>query len=320
MNEPWGLSGPQFLEVYGAGMAAVIVIPLLARQVIRRLAGGRRQPAEAAGELDVYQAGYLAGGPRRAAQVIVAELTQAGALRVSSQGQVSLADPGLAAASPAVRVHGVRTDLIPFGDSTQAVLKALARDEGVKATGRELGAAGLVVLPARQRPVFVIAAVLIGALHAAAIARFMEAAANHRPAGDLTALFILSLVMSVILVVRLRRQPWLTPGGAACLRRLHQAGQDAISVPTAPYPAFAGDGVAEDSVAGDGSPGAGLPGSGFPGAGEAALLGVALLGFTALTDTELRGALLAGMPSPGSGGGGGGGCGGGGCGGGGCGG
>jgi uncharacterized protein (TIGR04222 family) len=301
VNEPWGLSGPQFLEVYGAGMAAVIVIPLLARQVIRWLPGRRRGPA--AGELDAYQAGYLAGGPRRAAEVIVAELTQTGALRVSSQGQISLVDPRRAAASPAVRVHGVRTDQIPFGDKTHGALKALARDDGVQEIGRELVAAGLVVRRQRQRLVLVIAAVLIAALHAAAIARFMEAAANHRPAGDLTGLFILSIVMSVFLVVRLLRQPWRTRRGGACLRRLQRAGRDGISLPTAAQAAFAGDGL--------------------PAAGQAALLGVALLGFTALADTGLRGALLAGMPSPGSGGGysggsscgGGGGCGGGGCGG-----
>src|SRR6201999_1140212 len=83
MNQPWGLSGPQFLEVYGAATAAVIVIPLLARQVTRWLPAGRRDPG--AGGPEPAQAGYLAGGPRRAAEVIVAELGQAGALRVSNQ-------------------------------------------------------------------------------------------------------------------------------------------------------------------------------------------------------------------------------------------
>ena len=29
MNQPWGLSGPQFLGIYGAGMAAFVAVPWL---------------------------------------------------------------------------------------------------------------------------------------------------------------------------------------------------------------------------------------------------------------------------------------------------
>ncbi len=57
MNQPWGLSGPQFLWIYGAGMAAFIAAPVLLARVLG--AASSRAPASV---LDAYEVGYLAGG------------------------------------------------------------------------------------------------------------------------------------------------------------------------------------------------------------------------------------------------------------------
>lgn len=86
MGQPWGLSGPQFLGVYAAGIGLTIVIPLIIRQVIRGLPGRRIRC-----ELDPYEVGYLVGGPRRAAEVVIAEGVDCGALRVDSSGRVTRA-------------------------------------------------------------------------------------------------------------------------------------------------------------------------------------------------------------------------------------
>ena len=35
MSQPWGLSGPQFLVIYGVGTAVAVVVPFLLRLLIR---------------------------------------------------------------------------------------------------------------------------------------------------------------------------------------------------------------------------------------------------------------------------------------------
>ena len=84
MGQPWGLSGPQVLGLYAAGIGLTIVIPFIIRQVIRGLPGRRTRR-----ELDPYEVGYLVGGPRRAAEVVIAEGVDCGALRVDSTGKVT---------------------------------------------------------------------------------------------------------------------------------------------------------------------------------------------------------------------------------------
>ena len=68
MSQPWGLSGPQFLVIYGVGTAVVFAVPFLLR-LLTRFASS----ADAERQLDPCEAGYLAGGPTRAAQVVIAD-------------------------------------------------------------------------------------------------------------------------------------------------------------------------------------------------------------------------------------------------------
>jgi uncharacterized protein (TIGR04222 family) len=83
MDQPWGLSGPQFLLVYGAGLVVALAAPSLLRLLVRWVPGTRFDR-----QLGACQAGYLAGGPGRAAEVVIAELVSRGALRVDSTGRV----------------------------------------------------------------------------------------------------------------------------------------------------------------------------------------------------------------------------------------
>lgn len=84
MSRPWGLTDLEFLGVYGAGILLTLIIPLVIWQLVRRL------PVRAvARELTPYEVGYLAGGPDRVAEVIIAEQVESGALRVNSAGLVS---------------------------------------------------------------------------------------------------------------------------------------------------------------------------------------------------------------------------------------
>jgi len=289
MGQPWGLSGPEFLGVFGAGMAVMIVVSLLVRQLIRVNPGGGRVLARP--ELDAYQAGYLAGGAKRVAEVIVAEWTESGALRVNSEGLVSVTDRRLAGTSPAVARYGLRVDGVPDGARTESVLKFVARDAGVSSIGRGLRPMGLTVGQARVLVLRLVTVALVVILLGTGIARFVEAAHNHRPAGTLTVLFVFSVVIGLILIVSTWAPPVTTTAGARYLRELRR--QDSLQ------PAFAAP------------------------VGEAALFGVALLGFAAISDGDMRAALQAGITESSSSGGSscssgsscGGGCGGGGCGG-----
>lgn len=271
----------------------MIVVPLLVRQLIRVSAGGGRQVL-AGPELDAYQAGYLAGGAKRVAQVIVAEWTESGALRVNSEGRISVTDRVLAGTSPAVATYGVRLDGVPDGAQTDSVLKAVARDAGVASIGRGLRETGLAVTETRVRVLRLVTVALVVILLGTGIARFIEAAHNHRPAGTLTGLFMFSVVIGLILIVSTWSPPVTTTAGARYLRELRP--RTAVGA----QPAFAAP------------------------VGEAALFGVALLGFAAISDGDVRAALQAGITESSSSSGGsscssgsscGGGCGGGGCGG-----
>ena len=305
MGQPWGLSGPQFLGVYATAIVAVIIIVLAYRRAMRHV------PATfPARELSPCEVGYLSGGPRRAAEVIIADLAGTGALRVDSRGKISEAGTSarsgqLADAFSRLWPHGMP----PGGERTARVRDRLSSDPQVTGIAEDLRAQSLMISRARASRLRLATAALTAALLIAGIARIIEGAGNHRPVSYLVMLVIGAAVVGIGLLRTagstrqptslgaryLTVKPWAVPQGTAA------AGQGQLRIPGFP-----------------GRPGAG----GLAGAtGGAALFGVALAGFSAVDDPGLRTALIAGMPSSGGSssgggcGGGGGGCGGGGCGG-----
>jgi len=347
MNQPWGLSGPQFLWIYGAGMAAFVAAPLLLVLLARTFGTSVRGTEPI---LDAYQVGYLARGPQRAAEVVIGELTASGALRVDSTGKITQASPAELAAWSATCPHGIAVHAVPDGLSTQKVQRRLAKDPGIVAIGARLRAERLLMTRSWVIAVLVTSATLWLALMIAGALRLAEGSHNHRPTGYLGGLYFWTVLLGLYSVLWLRRlQPIRTRAGAEYLKRLgqrevakqvkeqlavqrkaEQAAQRAErkarraarrggTVPAADATiastAFAGATVLgpEPARSAPAESSASLPGLTAAG-GEAALLGIALAGLAAVEDPTLRTALLAGMPSSSGGGG----CGGGGCGGGGC--
>jgi uncharacterized protein (TIGR04222 family) len=297
MGQPWGLSGPQFLGVYVAALAAVIIVVLLFRRAMRSAPGTYPAP-----ELSPYEVGYLSGGPRRAAEVIIADLAGAGDLRVDSRGRIS---------EPARSIPGVRSGpfadsfnriwpdgMPPDGERTARVRDRLSADPRVTGIGAGLRARSLLISGARLSRLRMVTAAAIAVLLIAGIARIIEGAGNHRPVTYLVMLVIGAAIASIALARAacganqptslgaryLSSRPWSVPQGLS-------AGYGGVIRP---------------------SPGEVVAG--------ASLFGVALAGLGAVEDPGLRTALIAGLPSTsgGSSSCGGGGCGGGGCGGGGC--
>ena len=292
MSQPWGLSGPQFLSVYAAGIGLTVVIPLIFRQVIRRV-----PDHEMVRQLDPYEVGYLAGGPRRVAEMIVAGQVDSGALRVDSAGKLSEADRFARTGPYADSLDRITPAGMPDGLRTSAIREKLKSDPAIAGIGRGLRADEFIISSGRTAALRLVTAVPMMALLITGILRMIEGASNHRPVGFLFMLMLLSFFVDIVMIALILMLPPSSTAGSAYLKRLRETRESSRSL-VAP-------GAAVAMLA-----------------GEAVLLGVALQGFGGMPDEATRAALLAGMPSSsgggGCGGGGGGGCGGGGCGGGGC--
>jgi uncharacterized protein (TIGR04222 family) len=296
MSQPWGLSGPQFLGVYAAGIGLTVAIPLIFRQVIRRVPG-----REMARQLDPYEVGYLVGGPRRVAEMILAGQVDSGALRVDSAGKLSEADRSARTGPYADSLDRITPAGMPDGLRTSAIREKLKSDPVIAGIGRGLRADEFIVSSGRITALRLVTAVSMAALLITGILRMIEGASNHRPIGFLFMLILLSVFADIALIALTLMLPPSSTAGAAYLKRLRETRESSRSL------------VAPGAAGAPGSAVAML-------AAEAVLLGVALEGFGGVPDEATRAALLAGMPSSSGGGGGGcgGGCGGGGCGGGGC--
>ncbi|TVZ03289.1 TIGR04222 domain-containing membrane protein [Trebonia kvetii] len=316
MSQPWGLSGPQFLVIYGVGTAVAVVVPFLLRLLIRF-----DSSADAGRQLDPHEVGYLAGGPARAAQVIITDFVTSGAVRVDTSGRVTAADRAAFDRQSALLSEGVTgaatlfAELwLPAGVFVHQLQSKIAKLPAIAVIKARLRAEGLLVSRARTATVWIVSLTLWAALFVTGSLRLAEGAHNHRPIGNLQGLVVLSAFACLfsLLANRSRLTNLTTFRGAGLLRRLRSAERRTEKE------------TARQSRRGTAVFSHGLGGNGYgfgAGIGSAALFGVALAGFAAVADEPTRSALLAGLPSSSGGsgcGGGGGGCGGGGCGGGGC--
>ncbi|RZS43626.1 uncharacterized protein (TIGR04222 family) [Herbihabitans rhizosphaerae] len=93
MDEPWGLSGEQFLEIYAAAMFAPLMVAAIGALVIRRLAD-RAEPFDHTNLPTTYHLAYLAGGCARLVETVIAELTHRQLLRINGEGRLSTTGSG----------------------------------------------------------------------------------------------------------------------------------------------------------------------------------------------------------------------------------
>lgn len=140
MQRPWGLSGPEFLQLYWIALALAVLVAIVVRVRVR--AGHSNQPVRS---LDMDELAYLAGGPRRVVETAVARLLTAGELRTSRRGTVQ-ATSATSSLNPVDRA--VITDSQRYTNRTvNLMIPAVAKDDAVTAIGRRLEEMGLVVHP-----------------------------------------------------------------------------------------------------------------------------------------------------------------------------
>jgi uncharacterized protein (TIGR04222 family) len=278
MNQPWGLSGPQFTGLYIALFVAAIVLVFVMQLVLTR---ADRRSADTGIPLDTYQIAYLSGGPSRVLETAIAGLALRDQILVARRGKLT-AVHGASPNGPveaAVYHELTMTDTAPQG----RILHRLRHHAAVEAIRDQVRSLGLLLSPSRLL-LWRLVMLLPVAVWCVGLVRAINGAHLGRPIGNLTTLLIITAFATAIVVLgrwfSASNQP--SAAGRTVLRRLRRERLDRKA-------ARAGD-------------------------VDVQVAGVAVLGFTALADPALRSALFT---STGSGGGGGDGGGGGGCGGGG---
>jgi uncharacterized protein (TIGR04222 family) len=193
---PWGLSGPDFLWLYGAGLVVGLAVAIGARMRVRR-----PRLAEPPGVLDAAELGFLGGGPANAVQVAVVRLVEAGLVRTNRKGQLS----AVSSAKPTGR---------PLDD---AVLRELAKPRMVAALlgrtavedatteiGESLVRRGLLVPPVKALRARRLGSIVLYVVFAVGIVRWINGLDDDLPVGYLTALLA---VTGILLVTLNRRAP-----------------------------------------------------------------------------------------------------------------
>jgi uncharacterized protein (TIGR04222 family) len=294
MNDPWGISGPDFVVFYVVLLCAVLLVRVIVTGVVKAWA---RRPgrAQQGPPPTVYQLAFLAGGPDRAVDAAIAALVERGQLRVNSYKQIS--QTGARPADPLERAVADVAQL-----KTTATIRAkVRRSAAMRALEESLDQRGLLASANRQARTFGL--VLQLAVLAVGVARLVNGISLGRPVEILLFLVLVAAVLTLASVVGLANTGARRPSAAG--NRVLGEARAAASGPV-PSGALAGGVLLGGAVA-----------------------AVALGGWAMYPDDELSAALMPSAGYSGGGGssgggsscssgsscGGGGGCGGGGCGG-----
>jgi uncharacterized protein (TIGR04222 family) len=195
MQRPWGLSGPEFLQLYWIGLALAVLVAIVVRVRVR--AGHSSQPVRS---LDMDELAYLAGGPRRVVETALARLLTAGELRTSRRGTVQ-ATAATSSLNPVDRA--VITDSQRYTNRTvNLLIPAVAKDDAVTAIGRRLEEMGLVVHPDVAKAALRKGSMALWVLLAIGVARLLNGLAIGTAVGWLTLQILLTGVLIFLLTRR----------------------------------------------------------------------------------------------------------------------
>ncbi|MDX3662397.1 TIGR04222 domain-containing membrane protein [Streptomyces sp. ID05-26A] len=192
--EPWGLSGPEFLQLYWVALALAVLVAIVVRVRVR--AGHGTQPVRS---LDMDELAYLAGGPRRVVETSIARLLTAGELRTSRRGTVQ-------ATSTTQSLNkvdrAVITDCQRYTNRTvNLMIPAVAGDSVVTSIGQRLEDMGLLVNRAVVKSALRKGSIALWVLLAIGVARWVNGIALDFPVGWLT----VQLVLTGLLILLLTR-------------------------------------------------------------------------------------------------------------------
>lgn len=233
---PWGLSGPDFLWLYAAGLVAGLAVAIGARMRVRR-----PRLAEPPGRLDPAELGFLGGGPVNTVQVAIARLAGAGLVRVNRSGEVSTTSSTTSTGHPlddAVLAQLARPRMVA------AIARRAPVEKEVTAIGEALVRRGLLVAPSDALRARRLGPILLYVVFAVGVVRWVNGAGNSLPIGYLSFLLAATLIMIVFLNVRLLSSPKArTVHGDRVVAAVRAQGRDADPLERA---AVSGPRVIED--------------------------------------------------------------------------
>ncbi|MBB5958331.1 uncharacterized protein (TIGR04222 family) [Saccharothrix tamanrassetensis] len=199
MERPWGLSGPEFLELYWIALAVSLAVAIAVRVCLR----GARQGAPA-GAPGLYDIAFLTGGPRRVVETSVASLIDSGALRPARDGAVRVV--GTPVSDDPVD-QAVLTDATRYRYRTLALLfTSVSEQDAPRAVGDRLVEQGYLVAPRTAKRWLRRSVVPMALLGAVGVVRWVNGLAIGAPVGWLT----LQLVLTGLLVALLRKARLVT--------------------------------------------------------------------------------------------------------------
>ncbi|WP_433270471.1 TIGR04222 domain-containing membrane protein [Actinosynnema sp. CS-041913] len=214
MERPWGLSGPEFLELYWIALAVSLVVAIGVRVRLRGTRGvapaGALGPAELGPselgrfELGRYELAFLIGGPRRVVETSTAALIDSGALRPARDGAVRVVGTPVSA-DPVDQA--VLTDAARYRYRTLPLLfTAVSGQDAPRAVGDRLVARGYLVSPWVAKRWLRRSVVPMALVAAVGVVRWVNGLAIGAPVGWLT----LQLVLTGVLIALLRKASPLT--------------------------------------------------------------------------------------------------------------
>ncbi|GAB3438988.1 TIGR04222 domain-containing membrane protein [Actinophytocola sediminis] len=191
MSQPWGISGPGFLWLYGGALVIALAVALGVRARARR-----PQLVEQPPELDLESVAYLAGGARRVLELAIARLIEDGAVRANRGGTI--------------RAVRDATAWDPLGD---AILKKLGRGSpnintlirSVRATkhldqvSAALAAFQLVLTPKAAARANRLARLWLFLLLFVGVARFVNGIIELQPVGFLMIQLVVTVMVLIVL-------------------------------------------------------------------------------------------------------------------------
>ena len=213
--DTWGISGPEFLLLYVALLAVIVLVVVLARRRVLAVPDGAAVPAR----LDRYEAAYLNGGCDLVATTAVSSLLRAGHLGPSPRRRQR--HRLVARTAPRAGAHPVEWAAYQLvadrSDHPRWALGAeLCRAPAMAAVRERLRQGGLAPTD-EQRARYRATGLWFLPLLGLGVARVAAGTANGRPVGFLVVLLAVTVVLAVALCLR---APNTTELGRRTLERL----------------------------------------------------------------------------------------------------
>jgi uncharacterized protein (TIGR04222 family) len=199
VERPWGLSGPEFLDLYWIALAVTLGFAIFVRV---RLRGARG--VVPAGVLGLFDIAYLTGGPRRVAETSVAGLIAAGTLAPARNGAVRIAGSAGSAGS-AVASHPV--DKAVLADATRykyrtltLLITSVSGHDATLDIGRRLSSMDYLVARDVVKSRLRVGVVPMALLFVIGVVRWVNGLSIGAPVGWLTLQLVLTGVLVALLV------------------------------------------------------------------------------------------------------------------------